>query len=78
MNGNNRLTGGLSARCADCDEEYLTTAPAAADEGLCARCQKADDQQYQNDPAPYVDSEPSPWSRAGMRERLGVTGDVDE
>ena len=64
----------LAAVCA-CGKEFRTNT-AWAD--LCPACQAVEDETYKNDPTPYVDTEPSPWSKATMRERLGVTGDVDE
>ena len=67
-----------SARCSDCGKEYRTT--AAADEGLCQTCKGADDEMYANDPTPVhaVEYQPWRWSQAAMKDRLGVTGNVDE
>jgi len=46
---------------------------------LCPPCQTDEDAMYgQERDAIDVDREPPSWSRAAMRERLGVTGDVDE
>ncbi len=66
---------GLSAIC-DCGVEFRTN--TAADHGLCPACQQIEDEMYANDPSPFVETDPWPWSRSAMRERLGVTGDVDE
>ena len=64
----------LSCRCQDCDADFRSERDAV----LCPRCQALDDRVYANDPTPYPELEPSQWSRAAMRERLGVSGDVDE
>lgn len=66
---------GLSTICA-CGKEYWTK--TAADHGLCPDCQRIEHEQYTNDPAPYVETDSWRWSRSAMRERLDVTGDVDE
>lgn len=64
---------GLSTMC-DCGVEFR----GKAGQELCPRCQRIEDEQYQNDTTPYVETDHSPWSRASMREYLGVTGDRDE
>lgn len=65
---------GVASVC-DCGREFVTNT-AWAD--LCPACLAVEDEIYKNDPTPYVDTEPRPWSKAAMRERLGVIGDVDE
>ena len=67
---------GLSAIC-DCGKEFRTN---AAGNPLCPDCQRIEDEMYANDPRPVqeIEDQPWPWSRTAMRERLGVTGDVDE
>jgi hypothetical protein len=46
---------------------------------LCQPCQTEEDAMYGNERDRMdVDYEPPAWSRAAMRERLGVTGDVDK
>lgn len=64
----------MTSRCMDCQAEFR------GEGDLCPRCQRMEDQLYANEPRPVEDGEyqPWPWSKAGMRERLGVTGDVDE
>lgn len=60
--------------CLDCGRSY--EAERAVD-ALCPECQAHEDRVYQNITTPYVETEPWPWSKAAMRERLGVTGDED-
>lgn len=65
---------GLPEVCFDCGKEFLQV----KDELLCQRCKRLEDAVYANDPTPAPDDVPSRFSRAGMREYLGVTGDRDE
>jgi hypothetical protein len=44
---------------------------------LCPECQAREDAIYANDPTPPVDTDTRPYTRAAMRERLGVTGNED-
>ena len=63
-------------RCYACEREYQT---ADARSMLCQRCDANAQAAYRALYAgPHVDLEPAPWTKAAMRERLGVTGDVDE
>lgn len=64
---------GLSTMC-DCGKEFR----GKAGQDLCPRCQRIEDEQYANDSAPFVETLPWPWSKPVMRERLDVTGNVDE
>ena len=64
---------GLSTMC-DCGFEFR----GKAGQDLCPRCQRIDDEQHANDPAPYVDTSPWPWSKSAMQELLGIVGNVDE
>lgn len=64
----------MKARCLDCDHEYPSVAGADAD--LCPDCQELEDAVFALDPIP--EPEPRPYSKAWMRERLSVAGDVDE
>lgn len=61
--------------CVECDASYES--PTVTN-GLCPICQKAEDRRYRNDPTPYVDTDTRKYTKAAMRERLGVSGDVDE
>ena len=45
---------------------------------LCRRCEATENRIYANDPTPYVETSPWPWSKPAMQERLGVTGDTDD
>ena len=64
------------SRCLRC-QQLFTANEAYVD--LCASCQTEDDALYgQERDRADVEYEPPAWSRAAMRERLGVTGDVDE
>lgn len=46
---------------------------------LCPTCQAEEDcHQVAEDEVAYIDDEPHKYSRAAMRERLGVSGNVDE
>lgn len=59
--------------CIECGHAY--EAPEVID-GLCPSCLAL---EPKNDPAAYVDDLWLPkYSRARMRERLGVSGDRDE
>lgn len=61
--------------CPECGASF--DSPVAIDR-LCQKCQASEDAVYANDSTPSVDTDPQPFSKAAMRERLGVTGDVDE
>lgn len=65
----------MHARCLECRAEYPTT--RFEDYGLCPRCQAQEDRIYAARPD-WWDFDPPSWTRAAMRERLGVSGDVDE
>lgn len=58
-------------RC-DCGAEHR------GEGDLCPRCERIEDGQFANDQTPYVGTSPWPWSRPAMKERLGITGEVDE
>lgn len=64
----------LDCRCWCCEASFKSEKDAR----LCRRCQRLDDAVYANDPTPMPDLPPAAWTKAAMRERLGVTGDVDE
>ncbi len=61
--------------CRECTASYPS--PVVTD-GLCPDCQKYQDTYYANDPTPVFEEPPVPYTKAWMRERLGVSGDVDE
>ena len=61
--------------CTDCSAMFES--PVVRD-GLCPLCQRDEDAIYKNDPTPDVETDSRQWTKAAMRERLGVTGDVDE
>jgi hypothetical protein len=71
------MTVHLLGYCLECSAMYPSPVPT---DGLCPICQAHEDRVYQNRPLPYDDVETKPWefSKAAMRERLGVTGDSDE
>jgi len=66
------------ARCLDCGREHETD--QLPDDALCSFCRSYYEGMYANDPVPDVDEDRPRWkySKAAMRERLGVTGDRDE
>jgi reverse gyrase len=57
--------------CVACGGGY---AAEQVEDGLCSACLAL---QPTNDPGPYADEPPRKYSKAGMRERLGVSGDED-
>lgn len=60
--------------CVECSRHYTAD---KIEDGLCPRCQAM---EPKNDPREY-DDEHLPrwrWTRSAMRERLGITGDLDE
>jgi hypothetical protein len=62
----------MICRCTRCDRCF--TADDDTDE--CPPCQQIAERRYV---VPRHDVEtPMPWSKAAMRERLSVSGDVDE
>lgn len=63
-------------RCHECLEEFRTDDPNAL---LCQKCKEVEDRYYVNVPPEYpqVETKPAEFSKAAMRERLGVTGDED-
>jgi hypothetical protein len=61
-----------------CPECGASEPAERAEDKLCARCQAIEDAIYANDPAPPIDTEPRPFSRRWMQERLGVTGNTDD
>ena len=64
------------SRCLGCHRLFTAT-EAYVD--LCPPCQTDEDALYgQERDKADVEYEPPSWSRAAMRERLGVTGDKDE
>jgi len=64
------------SRCLGCHRLFTAT-EAYVD--LCPPCQTDEDAMYgQERDKADAEYEPPSWSRAAMRERLGVTGDVDE
>jgi predicted amidophosphoribosyltransferase len=66
------------SRCLGCQQQF-TASEAMAD--ICPKCKRDEDKQFAPDePADLADDDlqARPWSRAAMRERLGVCGDVDE
>ncbi len=63
----------MNGHCMVCGQPY--EAPNVQD-GICPSCKAL---EPKNDPGPvYDDGPPWPWSRAAMRERLGISGDRDE
>ena len=63
-------------RCHECLEEFRTDDPNAL---LCAKCKVVEDRYYGNTPpdGPEVETTPREFSKAAMRDRLGVTGNED-
>lgn len=61
--------------CPDCSASFESPTVTTH---LCPACQATQDRQYANDPTPMHDEPPRPYSREWLRERLGVSGDVDE
>lgn len=66
----------LWARCTDCDNDYQTV--GSSDYGLCQRCDARDRREYAVAYAHDMPMMPRTFSKAAMRDRLGVTGDTDE
>jgi hypothetical protein len=58
--------------CVECNQAYESP---EIEDGLCPQCLTL---ERQNDPGPYADTPPWKYSKAAMRERLGVSGDRDE
>lgn len=65
----------FACRCDQCGRDFEST----RDDFVCPRCQAIhDDAIKQTNTMPAPKLEDRPWSKSAMRERLGVTGDVDE
>lgn len=60
--------------CVECGDSYPAT---KAEDELCPKCAADDDALYANDPVPAIELPPASWTKAAMRERLGVCGDED-
>lgn len=72
---NRGMACSLLGWCPACGASYAS--PYVVDR-LCAPCQRHEDRVYRNRPEPAVELEPRAFSTAAMRERLSVSGDVDE
>lgn len=59
--------------CIECGQAYPSE--LVVPDGICPNCKAFDPQ---NDPSPYVEGPTWKYSKANLRERLGVTGDRDE
>jgi len=62
----------LRGHCIECGQAYPSELVA---DGVCPNCKAFDPQ---NDPGPYDDTSWNKYSKANLRERLSVSGDVDE
>lgn len=63
-------------RCEQCGREFESKNPNAYTCPRCDALHQAALKQTADMPAPKL--EDRPWSKSWMRERLGVTGNVDE
>lgn len=65
----------LDCRCRDCGAKFKSE----QDSEQCRLCAALEAEEYKNDPTPGPAPD-FPWrySKAAMRERLGVSGDRDE
>jgi hypothetical protein len=65
----------LLGYCLDCSASYES--PYVTD-GLCPICKAREEAIFRNDPRPYVETDTRQYTKAAMRERLGVTEDEDQ